>query len=125
METLLTPLHRYVSAFNSRNAELMASVFSPALCTIHPGEPDVDVREAGPFLQRMQGLWPKNVRYQLRRFITSGDLDAVGEVWGELLLLDADSRPLASEVVLYRIREGLVSEICVYKQMHPSHPDYQ
>lgn len=120
-----TPLHHYVEAFNQRDAEAMARVFAPDLKTVHPGEPEVDVTSSTPFLARMQALWPKGVHYKLLRTITCGDLMGAAEVWGELIALDAQDKPLASELVIYKIQLGLVREICVYKQMHPTHPAYQ
>lgn len=124
-DSLQTPLHRYVSAFNSRDTEAMAKVFSPNLQTIHPSEPEVDVTHADPFLIRMRSLWDKGIHYRILRTISRGDANQEGEVWGEILALDADNSPLASEVVIYQVRGGLVSEICVYKQMRPSHPAYR
>jgi hypothetical protein len=120
-----TPLHRYVAAFNGRDPVAMASVFAPNLHTIHPAEPDIDVVSSAPFLERMQALWPRGIHYRLLRTITTGDLDRDGEVWGELIALDSQQQPLACELVVYRVRLGLVSEICVYKLMHPTHPAYQ
>lgn len=120
-----TPLHAYVQAFNSRDAQAMARIFSPDLETIHPGEPAVDVTSAPPFLARMQALWPRGIHYKLLRTIASGNCDGDAEVWGELIALDSQEKPLASELVVYKIKHGLVCEICVYKQMHPSHPAYQ
>ena len=123
--TASTPLGRYVDAFNSRDYVAMQQVFDVNLHTIHPGEPEVDVTSAEPFLARMQALWPRGIHYRLLRTIVGGDLASKGEVWGELLALDAQDKPLASELVIYRVEGGLVCEICVYKQMHPTHPDYQ
>ena len=120
-----TPLHRYVRAFNSRDVQAMTSVFSVNLHTVHPAEPEVDVDEAGPFLDRMQALWPRKIHYKLLRTSVKGDPCQFGEVWGELLALDEWDKPLACEVVIYQIRDGLVSEMCVYKLMRPSHPAYQ
>jgi hypothetical protein len=120
-----TPLHHYVEAFNQRDADAMARIFAPDLETIHPGEPDVDVKSSSPFLARMQALWPKGVHYKLLRTITRGDLKADAEVWGELIALDVHEKPLASELVIYKIQLGLVRQICVYKQLHPTHPAYQ
>jgi len=121
----MTPLHHYVEAFNGRDFDAMSKVFAANLQTVHPGEPEVDVTSAQPFLARMQALWPKGVHYRLVRTIASGDLAGDGEVWGELIALDAENSPLASELVVYTIHQGLVNEICVYKQMHPTHPSYQ
>lgn len=120
-----TPLHEYVQAFNTRDVQAMARIFSPDLETIHPGEPAVDVNSASPFLARMQALWPKGIHYKLLRTIASGNYEHDAEVWGELIALDSQENPLASELVIYKIKQGLVCEICVYKQMHPSHPAYQ
>jgi len=120
-----TPLHRYVEAFNRRDFVGMQRIFDVNLHTIHPGEPEVDVTSSEPFLARMQALWPRGIHYKLLRTIVSGDLDANGEVWGELIALDLQEKPLASELVVYKVTNGLVSEICVYKQMHPTHPSYQ
>jgi hypothetical protein len=120
-----TPLHRYITAFNARDRQGMAAVFSPHLQTIHPAEPEVDVTSAEPFLQRMESLWPRGLRYILRRVMTSGDPNGDGEVWGELIAADAGGVPLAAEVVLYTVASGLVTQICVYKQLHPTHPAYQ
>jgi DNA-binding SARP family transcriptional activator len=73
----------------------------------------------------MQALWPKGIHYKLLRTISNGDFRDVAEVWGELIALDPQDHPLASELVVYKVESGLVWEICVYKQMHPSHPAYQ
>ena len=120
-----TPLHQYVEAFNRRDPDAMARIFASNLQTIHPGEPEVDVTDAKPFLARMQALWPRGIHYKLLRTISSGDFSSDAQVWGELIALDADNRPLASELVVYTIQHGMVFEICVYKQMHPTHPAYQ
>jgi hypothetical protein len=120
-----TPLHHYVDAFNRRDADAMARIFAPDLQTIHPGEPEVDVISSSPFLARMQALWPKGIHYKLLRTIWSDDFDGNAEVWGELIALDAENKPLASELVVYKIKLGFVCEITVYKQMHPTHPAYQ
>ena len=121
----ITPLHQYVQAFNQRDPDAMARIFAPNLHTIHPGEPEVDVTASEPFLARMQALWPRGIHYKLLRTIASGDFSNDAEVWGELIALDSEDKPLASELVVYKIQQGLVSEICVYKQMHPTHPAYQ
>lgn len=121
-----TPLHRYVEAFNARNVEGMAKVFDENLRTIHPAEPDVDVSTAEPFLTRMQRLWERNIHYHLLRTISRGNPnEGDGEVWGELLALDGSNKPLACEVVIYKVSAGRVMEICVYKLLQPSHPSYQ
>jgi hypothetical protein len=120
-----SPLHRYVDAFNRRDFVGMQQVFDVNLHTIHPGEPEVDVITAEPFLARMQALWPRGIHYRLLRTIVAGDFAVRGEVWGELVALDAQDKPLASELVVYKVEGGLVCEICVYKQMHPTHPAYQ
>jgi len=121
---MTTPLHRYVEAFNARDFDQMTSVFAPDLHTIHPGEPDVDVVSSAPFLERMRALWPRGIVYELRQVMTDGDCSQEARVWGELLALQADGTPLASELVLYRISAGLVDQITVYKQMHPTHSAY-
>ena len=123
--SLSTPLHLYVEAFNRRDFDGMKRIFDVNLHTIHPGEPEVDVTSAEPFLARMQALWPRGIHYKLLRTIVAGDLTTKGEVWGELIALDTQDKPLASELVVYQVTQGLVSEICVYKQMHPTHPAYQ
>lgn len=120
-----SPLHQYVEAFNRRDPDAMARLFASNLKTIHPGEPEVDVTDAQPFLARMQALWPRGIHYKLLRTISCGNCSNDAEVWGELIALDADNRTLASELVVYKIQRGLVCEICVYKQMHPTHPAYQ
>jgi hypothetical protein len=120
-----TPLHRYVNAFNGRDQLAMASVFADNLLTIHPSEPEVDVDCAEPFLARMRKLWERDISYRLLRTISHGDLNQDGEVWGELVALNSDHSPLATEVVIYRVRDGLVFEICIYKLMKPTHPAYQ
>jgi len=120
-----TPLHRYVRAFNERNVDAMTSIFATDLLTVHPGEPEVDVNLAQPFLERMQALWPRNIHYKLLRTSVKADPNLNGEVWGELLALDDQDHPLACEIVIYQINDGLVSEICVYKLLRPTHPAYQ
>lgn len=120
-----TPLHHYVNAFNARDQLSMASVFAEDLLTIHPSEPEVDVDRAEPFLVRMRKLWDRDISYRLLRTISHGDINQYGEVWGELVALNSDHSPLASEVVIYRIKNGLVFEICIYKLMGPTHPAYQ
>ena len=120
-----TPLHRYVNAFNRRDQVAMASVFAEDLLTIHPSEPEVDVDSAEPFLARMRKLWDRGISYRLLRTISHRDTKDDGEVWGELLALNSDHSLLATEVVIYRIKNGLVFEICIYKLMGPTHPAYQ
>ena len=120
-----TPLHRYVNAFNRRDQVAMASVFAEDLLTIHPSEPEVDVDSAEPFLARMRKLWDRGISYRLLRTISHGDTKEDGEVWGELVALNSDYSLLATEVVIYRIKNGLVFEICIYKLMGPTHPAYQ
>ena len=120
-----SPLHRYVNAFNRRDQVAMASVFAEDLLTIHPSEPEVDVDSAEPFLARMRKLWDRGISYRLLRTISHRDTKDDGEVWGELLALNSDHSLLATEVVIYRIKNGLVFEICIYKLMGPTHPAYQ
>jgi hypothetical protein len=120
-----TPLHRYVNAFNGRDQLAMASVFADNLLTIHPSEPEIDVDCAELFLARMCKLWDRDISYRLLRTISHGDVNQDGEVWGELVALNSDHSPLATEVVIYRVRKGLVFEICIYKLMSPTHPAYQ
>jgi hypothetical protein len=120
-----TPLHRYVNAFNGRDQLAMASVFAEDLLTVHPSEPEIDVDSAEPFLTRMRQLWARGISYRLLRTISHGDTNEDGEVWGELVALNSDHSPLATEVVIYRIKNGLVFEICIYKLMGPTHPAYQ
>lgn len=115
----------YVEAFNRRDAEALAAVFSPDLISVHPGEPEVDVSAAAPFVARMLALWPRGLRYRVLR-ATGRDLgDGLSESWGELLVFNAEGRVAASEVVIYNARGGRVSHTWVYKVMPPTHPDYR
>lgn len=120
-----TPLHRYVAAFNARDAGLMGSIFSNDLQTIHPDEPEIDVFKAKPFLERMQKLWDRGITYKLLRTATQGFANDNGVIWGELIAIQPGKPPLAAEVVIYTVTDGLVSQVCVYKVMHPTHPSYR
>ena len=63
----LALFHAYVEAFNRRDAEALAAVFAPDLISVHPGEPEVDVSAAAPFVTRMLGLWPRGLHYRILR----------------------------------------------------------
>ena len=115
----------YVQSFNGRDAQAMAAVFHPHLVTMHPDEPDVDVTTAAPFLDRMLALWPRNLHYVLRRLAERPLADGMSEAWAELVIGAPGAPPLAAEVVIYRARAGQVTQLTVYKLLHPSHPDYQ
>lgn len=103
----------------------MSAVFADDLRTVHPAEPEIDVTTSRPFLERMQDLWSRGMTYQITRYLSSAASGSDSEVWGELIAFDATGSVLASEVVLYRISQSLVREICVYKVMSPKHPNYQ
>ncbi|MGC5197983.1 nuclear transport factor 2 family protein [Aphanothece microscopica] len=114
-----------MKSFNARDAQGMAAVFSPDLVTIHPDEPAVDVTSAAPFLERMLALWPRDLHYDLRRLSDRSLDDGMSEAWAELVIGAPRQPPLAAEVVIYRVREGRVVQLTVYKLMHPSHVAYQ
>lgn len=114
---------QYINAFNARDFEAMKSVFHPQLVTVHPNEPEIDVTEATPFLERMVALWPRDLHYTLRR-ICDRSIDAGSEAWAEIVIGKPNDAPLAAEVVIYHEQDGCVTQLTVYKLMHPSHPAY-
>lgn len=121
----LALFHAYVEAFNRRDAEALAAVFAPDLISVHPGEPEVDVSAAAPFVTRMLGLWPRGLHYRILRATGRALGGGLSESWGELLVFNAEGRVAASEVVIYNARDGRVSHTWIYKVMPPTHPDYR
>lgn len=121
----LALFHAYVEAFNRRDAEALAAVFAPDLISVHPGEPEVDVNAAAPFVERMLGLWPRGLHYRILRATGRALGDGLSESWGELLVFNAEGRVAASEVVIYNARDGRVSHTWIYKVMPPTHPAYR
>lgn len=121
----LALFHAYVEAFNRRDAEALAAVFAPDLISVHPGEPEVDVNAAAPFVTRMLGLWPRGLHYRILRATGRALGGGLSESWGELLVFNAEGRVAASEVVIYNARDGRVSHTWIYKVMPPTHPDYR
>ena len=121
----LALFHAYTEAFNRRDEAALRAVFAPDLCSVHPGEPEVDVSAAAPFVERMVALWPRGLHYKVLR-ATGRDLGAgLSESWGELLVFNAEGRVAASEVVIYNARAGVVTHTWVYKVMPPTHPQYR
>ena len=121
----LALFHAYIEAFNRRDEAALSAVFAPDLRSVHPGEPEVDVTEAAPFVQRMVALWPRGLHYRILR-ATGRDLgEGLSESWGEMLVFNAEGRVAAAEVVIYNARDGVVTHTWVYKVMPPTHPDYR
>lgn len=121
----LALFHAYIEAFNRRDEAALRAVFAPDLRSVHPGEPEVDVSEAAPFVQRMVALWPRGLQYKILR-ATGRDLgEGLSESWGEMLVFNAEGRVAAAEVVIYNARAGVVTHTWVYKVMPPTHPDYR
>lgn len=73
----------------------------------------------------MSELWNQDISIRLLSAISHGDVNRDGEVWGELVALNSDHSALATEVVIYRVKNRLVFEICIYKLMSPTHHVYQ
>ena len=46
----------------------------------------------------MRKLWDRDISYRLLRTISHGDVNEDGEVWGELVALNSDHSPLATEL---------------------------
>lgn len=121
----LALFHAYIEAFNQRDEQALKAVFAPDLCSVHPGEPEVDVSEAAPFVQRMMALWPRGLHYRILR-ATGRDLgEGLSESWGEILVFNAEGRVAASEVVIYNACGGQVTHTWIYKVMPPTHPQYR
>ncbi len=121
----LALFHAYIDAFNHRDAEALSAVFATDLHSVHPGEPEVDVTESAPFVERMLALWPRGLHYKVLR-ATGRDLgDGLTESWGEMLVFNAEGKVAAAEVVIYNARGGVVTQTWVYKVMPPTHPDYR
>jgi hypothetical protein len=117
--------HAYIDAFNTRNEGALRAVFAPDLRSVHPGEPEVDVTEAAPFVARMLALWPRGLHYKILRAAGRDLGDGLTESWGEMLVFNAEGKVAAAEVVIYNARAGVVTHTWVYKVMPPTHPDYR
>lgn len=117
--------HAYIDAFNTRNEGALRAVFAPDLRSVHPGEPEVDVTEAAPFVARMLALWPRGLHYKVLRAAGRDLGDGLTESWGEMLVFNAEGKVAAAEVVIYNARAGVVTHTWVYKVMPPTHPDYR
>jgi hypothetical protein len=115
----------YIDAFNTRNEGALRAVFAPDLRSVHPGEPEVDVTEAAPFVARMLALWPRGLHYKILRAAGRDLGDGLTESWGEMLVFNAEGKVAAAEVVIYNARAGVVTHTWVYKVMPPTHPDYR
>jgi len=121
----LALFHAYIDAFNRRDGEALAAVFAADLRSVHPGEPEVDVSEAAPFVERMLALWPRGLHYKVLRAAGRDLGDGLSESWGEMLVFNAEGKVAAAEVVIYNACGGVVTQTWVYKVMPPTHPDYR
>ncbi len=121
----LALFHGYIDAFNRRDGEALRAVFAADLRSVHPGEPEVDVSEAAPFVERMLALWPRGLHYKVLRAAGRDLGEGLTESWGEMLVFNAEGKVAAAEVVIYNARGGVVTHTWIYKVMPPTHPDYR